>query len=148
MLYRPTDPRFITEYTPVSLYNMLFTFSLDGCMAREYFPRKRSPYKLVDFSLPTCSVIFSHFVWIWASYKEECLSAFPCHLTHFIFPLISEAVTLCTVSAYVDGSRPWNDVHLTCQAVSDWQQIWALLVSRLHQAIVVKPGLLNTNNTL
>lgn len=97
MLYRSTDPTFITGETPVSLYDMLFKFSLDGCMAREYFPRKRNPYKLVDFSLTACLVIFITFHWNLVSYKEECLSPFPCHLTHFIFPLISEAVTLCTV---------------------------------------------------
>lgn len=56
------------------------------------------------------------------SYKEECLSAFPATF-YFFSHFWSSDTGYCILSANVDWSCPWKDVHLTCQGVSDWQQI-------------------------
>lgn len=93
-------PRFITAWTSVDLCDMLFKFSHVKCMAREFFFFPQRNLYIPDFSFPTYSVAQWFFSTIHLNlvfYKEECLSAFPCHLTHSIFLLISEAVTLCTV---------------------------------------------------
>lgn len=61
VLCRSKEQGSLLDWTPVSFSNLLFRFSLVGCMAREYFPRKRYPHKLADVSLPTDSVVFKHF---------------------------------------------------------------------------------------
>lgn len=93
-------PRFITAWTSVDLCDMLFKFSPVKCMAREFPPTQGIYTYLVSaFQLAQWLSGFSLLsIWIWSPIKRnECLSAFPCHPTHSVFLLISEAVTLCTV---------------------------------------------------
>lgn len=121
-------PRFITAWTSVDLCDMLFKFSPVKCMAREFPPPQRNLY-IPGFSLPTCSVtqwFFSTIHLNMVSYKEEwmpfCLSLPPntfCFSSHFW----SSDIVYCILSANVDWSCPWKEVHLTCQGASDWQQI-------------------------